>query len=192
MSGQTVGLLGGSFDPAHEGHLHITKQALKRFGLARVWWLVTPGNPLKPKGPAPMTQRLNAARALVDDPRILVSDIEDRIGTLYTAETLRHLQRLYPRVRFVWLMGADNLLQFHHWDRWEAIMESVPIGVIARPGSRTPGRLSKAAERYERWRLPAEASHLLPFYPPPSWCFINIPMLSISSTSIRAEGKWSY
>ncbi|MFY0635458.1 MAG: nicotinate-nucleotide adenylyltransferase [Vannielia sp.] len=184
--GQTVGLLGGSFDPAHEGHLHVTLEALKRFGLDQVWWLVSPGNPLKARGPAPLQDRIAEAGALAAHPRITVTGIEARMGTRYTAQTLARLQALYPRVRFTWLMGADNLAQFHLWDRWEDIMGTVPVGVIARPGQRLSARMSKAAERFARFRLPAAASHLLPHAAPPAWCFINIPMSHQSSTAIRA------
>ena len=112
-SGQVIGLLGGSFDPAHEGHAHITREALKRFGLDRVWWLLSPGNPLKDHGPAPMAQRKARAQAVMDHPRVEITDIEAQLGTRYTAQTLAALRRRYPGVRFVWLMGADNLAQFH-------------------------------------------------------------------------------
>lgn len=189
--GQAIGLLGGSFDPAHAGHAHITREALKRFGLDRVWWLVSPGNPLKPEGPAPLAQRMAAARALMRHPRVTVSDIEARLGTRYTAETLGALRARYPGVRFVWLMGADNLAQFHRWERWQEIAESVPVGVIARPGSRASARMAKAAGRYWRWRLPQEASRLLPRMAPPAWCFVNVPMSGLSSSAIRAGGGWS-
>jgi nicotinate-nucleotide adenylyltransferase len=188
--GQIIGLLGGSFDPAHEGHAHITREALKRFGLDKVWWLVSPGNPLKTEGPAPLEKRLSAARAVMEHPRVSVTDFEAQIGTRYTAETLEALLALYPGVRFVWLMGADNLATFHHWDRWDWIMENVPIGVIARPGQRLTARMSKAADRYAKYRVPARASTLLGRCPPPAWCFVNIPMVNISSTEIRARGGW--
>ncbi|MBY6048596.1 nicotinate-nucleotide adenylyltransferase [Vannielia litorea] len=184
--GQAVGLLGGSFDPAHEGHVHVTREALKRFGLDAVWWLVSPGNPLKARGPAPLESRIAEAQALVRHPLVTVSGIEARLGTRYTAETLAGLQRLYPRVRFTWLMGADNLAQFHRWDRWQDIMATVPVGVIARPGQRLTARMSKTAQRFAAYRLPAAASHLLPHAAPPAWCFINIPMSHQSSTAIRA------
>jgi len=119
-AGQRIGLLGGSFDPPHDGHVHITTAALKRFGLDRVWWLVSPGNPLKSQGPAPLPERMQAAQALMRHPRVTVTDIEARLGTRFTAETLQALQHRYPDVQFVWLMGADNLAQFHRWHapRW--------------------------------------------------------------------------
>jgi len=188
--GQVIGLLGGSFDPAHAGHAHITREAMKRFGLDRVWWLVSPGNPLKAQSPAPLEKRLAAARAVIEHPRVCVTDIEARIGTRYTAETLERLRALYPGVHFVWLMGADNLASFHLWDRWQWIMENVPIGVIARPGQRLPARHPKAADRYPFYRVPAGASQMLGRMQAPAWCFVNIPMVAISSTEIRARGGW--
>ena len=189
-AGQSIGLFGGSFDPAHPGHLHVSREALKRFGLDRVWWLVSPGNPLKPKGPAPLAQRLAVARALVDHPRIIVTDIEARIGTRYTAQTIAALQTLCPGVRFVWLMGADNLAQFHRWQDWQEIMGRVAVGVLARPGSRIAARTAKAASIYRHAKLPAEAAHLLAHARPPAWCFVNLPMIDASSSAIRARGEW--
>ncbi len=188
--GQTTGLLGGSFDPPHSGHVHITLQALRRFGLDRVWWLVSPGNPLKPRGPAALERRMAAARALMRHPKVVVSDIEARLGTRYTAETLRRLMRLYPGVRFVWLMGADNLALFHEWQQWEWIMQTVPIGVLARPGDRSAARCSKAAARYRNAMLRGRDSRLLTAYRPPCWCFVNVPMVNVSSSGIRARGEW--
>jgi len=190
-AGQAIGLLGGSFDPAHEGHAHITREAIKRFGLDRVWWLVSPGNPLKREGPAPMAQRIARARDVIGhDPRVTVTDIEARLGTRYTAQTLAALTRVYPRVRFVWLMGADNLAQLDRWQNWQDIMRRMPVGVIARPGSRLTARGSKAADMYERHRVRAEASWLLPWLAPPAWCFVNVPMVATSSSAIRARGEW--
>ncbi|MFV2052215.1 nicotinate-nucleotide adenylyltransferase [Aliiroseovarius sp. YM-037] len=189
--GQVVGLLGGSFDPPHAGHQHISREAMKRFGLGRVWWLVSPGNPLKAEGPAPLSQRMAACRALVTHPRIDVTDFEVHVGTRYTAATLEALFHRYPRQRFVWLMGADNLAQFHRWDRWEWIMENIPVGVIARPGDRIRARLSPAAKRFDRYRIKGRHSVTLARAEAPAWCFINAPMLDISSTRIRAAGQWN-
>lgn len=186
----TIGLLGGSFDPAHEGHVRITREALKRFRLDRVWWLVSPGNPLKAEGPAPLARRMAEARRVMRDPRVVVTDLEARIGTRYTAETLRALKRRYPGVRFVWLMGADNLASLHRWDNWTWIMENVPVGVIARPGSGISARMSKAAGRYRSARLPSAMAERLAYAKPPAWCFVNVPMSSASSTAIRASGDW--
>ncbi len=188
--GQVIGLLGGSFDPPHAGHLHISREALKRFGLDRLWWLVSPGNPLKTAGPAPLDQRMAAARALVDHPRIAITDIEARTGTRHTAATLRVLRALCPGVRFVWLMGADNLAQFHLWQDWREILDTVPVGVLARPGQRISARLSPAARIYARARIPARDSQALGHANAPAWCFLNVPMMDISSTRLRAGGAW--
>ena len=186
----TVGLLGGSFDPPHAGHVHITREALKRFQLDQVWWLVSPGNPLKEQGPAPLERRIAAARDIMDHPRVKISDFEAQVGTRYTAETLRALMVRYPRVRFIWLMGADNLAQFHRWQDWRWIMENVPVGVLARLGDRISARTSVAANRYEKYRLSGRESAKLASSNPPTWCFINLPMVNMSSSLIRAQGEW--
>ena len=188
LAGMSVGLLGGSFDPAHEGHLHITEMALRRFRLDRVWWLVTPGNPLKAHGPAPLAERIAQARRMVHDPHVEITDIEARLGTRMTRDTLAALQRLYPRVRFVWLMGADNLAQFHRWDRWHEIMARVPVGVLARPGSGLRARLSPAAQIFRGNRLGRGEN--LAHARAPAWVFVNVPMNSASSSAIRAKGAW--
>ncbi len=190
-AGQVIGLLGGSFDPAHEGHAHITREALKRFGLDRVWWLVSPGNPLKARGPAPLVTRMTRARELMQHPRVEVTDIEAQLGTRFTAQTLAKLRALYPQVRFVWLMGADNMAQFHRWQDWRGIMESVPIGVLARPGQRISARMSRAAGLYAPYRIPGRYGQLLGRATAPAWCFVNVPMNDTSSTEIRARGDWS-
>ena len=188
--GMAVGLLGGSFDPPHRGHVHITREALKRFGLDRVWWLVTPGNPLKTEGPAPLDRRIAAARQTMDHPAVDITGIEARLGTRYTAQTLDRLFQLYPGVRFVWLMGADNFAQLHRWDRWEWIVENVPLGILARPGQRISARMSVAAGRYEHARLRGREAARLVLAKPPAWCFVNVPMDETSSTQIRARGEW--
>tara|TARA_R110000868_G_scaffold69764_3_gene205203 strand:- start:135046 stop:135753 length:708 start_codon:yes stop_codon:yes gene_type:complete len=189
-AGQRIGLLGGSFDPPHEGHAHITREALKRFGLDSVWWLVSPGNPLKSHGPAPLETRLAASRALVQHPRVCITGIEARTNTRYTAETLRALRRMYPGVTFVWLMGADNLVQFDKWQEWRWIMENYPIGVLARPGERLGARNSRAARIFRSHRLKGRESRLLGRSTAPAWCFVNVPMTEISSSVIRQRGDW--
>jgi nicotinate-nucleotide adenylyltransferase len=189
-AGQAVGLLGGSFDPPHGGHVALTLAALRRFRLDRVWWVVSPGNPLKPHGPAPLDLRMAAARALMQNSRVEVTDIESRIGTRYTAETLRYLARTNGGVRFVLLMGADNLAQLHRWDDWTSIMRMVPVGVLARPEMGLRAGLSAAARRYARYRMPEAAAHLLPLAKPPAWCFVRMPMDDASSSAIRARGEW--
>jgi nicotinate-nucleotide adenylyltransferase len=187
--GMVIGLLGGSFDPAHQGHVHITREALKRMGLDRVWWLVSPGNPLKSQGPAPLADRMIRARAIMRDPKVVISDIESRLGTRFTAETLEKLLAIYPGVRFVWLMGADNLGQFHRWERWEDILNMVPVGVLARPGWGVRARMSKAARIYGGDLV--DRGKVLRSKPAPAWCFVNLPMDASSSTAIRARGEWT-
>ena len=189
-AGQTIGLLGGSFDPAHRGHAHITREALKRFGLDHVWWLVSPGNPLKSHGPAPMAERLCAARRVMQHPKVEVSDIEARLGTRATADTVAALQMIYPGVRFVWLMGADNLAQLHLWQDWREIMGRVPVGILARPGQRISARMSPAARIYRQYRIAGRDSQLLARATPPAWCFINVAMVDQSSSAIRDAGMW--
>ena len=190
-AGMAIGLLGGSFDPPHAGHAHITREALKRFGLDEIWWLVSPGNPLKAHQPAPLEKRMAAAREVMHHPRVRVTDLEARLGTRYTAETLAALRRLYPGVRFVWLMGADNLATFHRWERWREIMATVPVGVLARPGQRISARTSPAALLYRRFRLRGREAPRLARASPPAWSFVNVPMVDISSTDLRARGDWT-
>ena len=186
-----IGLLGGSFDPAHEGHAHITREALKRFDLDEVWWLVSPGNPLKARGPAPLATRLAQARRVMRHPRVRITDLETRLGTRYTHATLTALSERYPGVRFVWLMGADNLASFHRWENWRDIMEMVPIAVMARPGQRISARLSLAARVFRRHKLRARQAMRLKSMAPPAWVFVNVPMNDLSSSSIRARGDWA-
>lgn len=184
--GQVIGLLGGSFDPPHSGHVHLTKEALKRLGLDQVWWLVSPGNPIKPNPPAPLSQRLQTARVLMQHPRVRITALEARFGTRATVDTLAELQRIYPKVRFVWLMGADNLAEFHLWERWQRIMEQVPVAVFARPGQRMPALTSRAARQFSRFRVPQQQAHRLGRCPPPAWAYLDMPMRRISSTAMRS------
>ena len=159
--GLRIGLLGGSFNPAHEGHLYVSEIALKRLGLDYVWWLVAPQNPLKPvAGMAPVQTRLAGARALAGrHPRLVVTDAERVLGTRYTIDTLKALHRRFGELRFVWLMGSDNLAQFHRWRRWTEIAALMPIAVIVRPGSVLAQLNAKAMQRFARrknfLRLPA-------------------------------------
>jgi nicotinate-nucleotide adenylyltransferase len=189
--GMTVGLLGGSFDPPHKGHVRITRAALRRFGLDRVVWLVSPGNPLKVRGPAPIDVRITAARDVMRHPRVIISDFEARVGTRFTAQTIERVQKAHPGVNFVWLMGADNLVQFSQWQRFEDIMSTIPVGVLARPGKRISARLSKTARLYRHAQIRPESSRLLARCPAPAWCFLNLPMVDQSSSEIRAKGGWT-
>lgn len=187
----TIGLLGGSFDPPHAGHAHVTKQALRQLGLDRVWWLVSPGNPLKQHGPKPMEQRLAASRALMQHPKVEITDIELRLGTRFTAQTLERLIPLYPGVRFVWLMGADNMAQFHRWDRWAEIVHMLPIAVMARPGQKLRAGLSPMATRFARQRVASAAARALALRSAPAWILLGGPMVDLSSSEIRAMGHWN-
>ena len=179
--GRRVGLLGGSFNPAHRGHRRISLAALRALGLDEVWWLVSPGNPLKADAPdmAAPAARLASARRMARRAPIRATAIEARLGTRYTVDTLRALRRRYPRTRFVWLMGADNLAQFHRWRDWRGIARTMPIAVIARPGYdddalRAPAmgwlrrheRPAASAKTWTTWSLPALV--LLRFRPDPT------------------------
>jgi nicotinate-nucleotide adenylyltransferase len=187
--GMVIGLLGGSFDPAHEGHVHITHEALKRMGLDQVWWLVTPANPLKARQPAPMAERLARARFVMRDPRVKLTELETKLGTVRTADTVQRLKALYPGVTFVWLMGADNLVQFHKWGRWRTILNAVPVGVLARPGSGVAARTSVAARIYREKRVGRGEN--LRWTSAPAWVFVNLPLNGASSSAIRAKGEWT-
>jgi len=191
-AGQRIGLLGGSFDPPHAGHVHVTRAALRGFGLDRIWWLVSPGNPLKTEGPAPLEDRVAAARQVMDHPRVTVSDIEARLGTRATADTLDAILSHYKGVRFCWLMGADNLATIHRWERWPSIFAQVPVGVIARPGDPVSARLANAARLYRHARLKPQQSQLLGQSVPPAWCYLRGPMVDLSSSEIRARGAWRH
>jgi len=185
MPGQAIGLFGGSFDPPHAGHLQLSHVALRRLALNQVWWLVSPGNPLKTRQPAPLADRIARARSLLADPRVRVSDLEARLGTRATVDTLTALRRRYPGVRFVWLMGADNLALFHRWDRWRRVAALAPIAVFARPGQRLPALTSPAARMLARARLPAAQARRLAWARPPAWVWIDMPLRPESSTRLR-------
>ena len=187
--GMVVGLLGGSFDPAHGGHVQLTREAMKRMRLDAVWWLVTPANPLKARQPADMTVRLAQARAVMRHPRVTVTGLEAALGTRATADTIDRLRAMYPGVHFVWLMGADNLVQFHRWGRWRDILRAVPVGVLARPGWGVAARLSVAARAFRVDRVAQGEG--IGSRRPPAWCFVNMPLNAASSTAIRATGRWT-
>ncbi|MYA89447.1 MAG: nicotinate-nucleotide adenylyltransferase [Boseongicola sp. SB0662_bin_57] len=190
--GMRVGLLGGSFDPAHEGHAHVTREALKRLALDEVWWLVSPGNPLKECGPAPLPERMARARTVMRHPRVRVTDLEVRLATQCTCDSLSRMTERFPGVRFVWLMGADNLADLHRWERWEEIMALVPVAVLARPGHRASPLFAPAARRFRHGRLPERAAPQLALADPPAWTFLHVPMSDLSSTRIRGIGGWPH
>ena len=188
--GQRIGLMGGSFNPPHEGHLLASRLALQRLKLDRLWWLVTPGNPLKPvEGLPALPARIAAARAIVHDPRIAVTGFEAEIGARYTRDTIAWLTRRAPSVHFVWIMGADNLRQFHLWRRWRDIVRLAPIAVVDRPGSTLRALGSRAAHALARYRLPESAAPCLADLAPPAFVFLHGPRSSQSSTALRRAAK---
>jgi nicotinate-nucleotide adenylyltransferase len=188
-AGMVIGLLGGSFDPAHAGHAHITREALKRFGLDRVWWLVSPGNPLKAEGPAPMATRIAQARSVIDDPRVVITGLEVRLGTRHTAALLDRLTALYPGVHFVWLMGADNLGQIHRWQNWRRIFHAMVIAVFARPAYDVKALAGKAARALSTARVAPQRARSLATFDPPAWTFFPVRHHPASATRLRALRK---
>ena len=189
FQGNTIGLLGGSFNPPHSGHVHISHQAFKVLGLKKIWWLVTPGNPLKVDLPIPLKKRISDCEKIVQNPNVIISDLEYRLNTRFTAETLKKLFLCYPGVKFVWLMGADNLINFHHWDKWTWIMENVPVGVMARPGAQIKAGLSQTALRYRKFRVRSSDAAVLPFMQAPAWSLLGGPMKDVSSTQLRLRSR---
>lgn len=185
--GLRIGLFGGSFNPPHEGHRLVAETALRRLGLDRLWWLVTPGNPLKENaGLPPQQARIAACERLIGhDPRIVVTGIEAAIGTRYTAETIRFLKARAPGVRFVWIMGADNLASFHRWQEWREIARAVPLAIIDRPGSTLRAAASPAARAFARRRVDESDARLLGSLVAPAWVFLHGPRSDQSSTALR-------
>jgi nicotinate-nucleotide adenylyltransferase len=185
--GMRIGLFGGTFDPPHAAHRAACLLALRRIGLDRVWWLVTPGNPLKnTSGLAPLSERVAAARKLARHARIDVTDLEADLGISYTFATITYLIRRCPGVRFVWIMGADNLRSFHRWQRWTDIARLVPIAVIDRLGPSLYSVASVAGQALARARLPESAARTLPGRKPPAWIYLHGLKSPLSSTALRA------
>jgi len=185
--GMRIGLFGGTFDPPHDAHLGASLLALKRLKLDRVWWLVTPGNPLKnTSGLGPLQTRINAARALTRHPRIDVTGLESVINTRYTYDTIQWLKARCPGVRFVWIMGADNLRSFHRWQRWRDIAGLVPIVVIDRLGPSLYAAASPAGVALAGTRIPEHDAATLPDRKPPAWAFLHGLKSALSSTALRA------
>jgi nicotinate-nucleotide adenylyltransferase len=181
-----IGLFGGSFDPTHRGHVTASETARHRLGLDRVWWLATPGNPLKSNQPTlSIADRIDEARAMTKGRRISVTGIEAAIGSRFTADTILWLRRRLKSVDLVWIMGADNLAGFHRWQNWRRIAASVPFAVVDRPGSTLAALASPAARELRKCRIPEREARQLPGMQPPAWVFIHGPRLALSSTEIR-------
>ena len=191
-NGMRIGLLGGSFNPPHAAHRAISLFAIKRLKLDRVWWLLTPGNPLKDTGALHgLAERAEAARKIADDPRIDISCLEAVIGVRYTVDTIIHLRRRVSGVRLVWIMGADNLAQFHRWKDWRRIASEVPIAVIDRPPQSFRALAAPAAQALARYRLPENQAGRLTDAQPPAWVFLSGLKLNLSSTGLRnPDGSW--
>lgn len=188
MPGQRIGILGGTFNPPHAGHVQISNIALARLQLDRLWWLVTPGNPLKSNGQLPsLDDRMVACRQLMPSPKVEITGFEAGLGTPYTAATLEFLTSRYPQVRFVWLMGADNLASFHRWQRWRSIAARVPIAAIDRPDWRLRALASPAARYMARARMPEAQAALLPLRSAPAWMLLSGPLSPLSSTALRQK-----
>ncbi len=182
-----IGILGGSFNPAHEGHRHVAKLACRRFALDQVWLMVSPGNPLKPaRGMAPFAERLASAQAIADGRRIIATAIEAKLGSRYTWVTLRRLHRLFPRVDFVWLMGADNLEDLARWQRWKTIAADTALGVLPRPEHNMEALAGRAAHRLRHARLPSRAASRLAAAQTPAWIFLPAAQNALSATALRA------
>jgi nicotinate-nucleotide adenylyltransferase len=186
-SGMRIGLFGGTFDPPHAAHRAACLIALHRLGLDRVWWMVTPGNPLKnTRGLAPLHERLRAARQLANHPRIDVTAFEAELGTGYTFKTVSYLRRHCPGVRFVWIMGADNLRSFHRWQNWRGIANLVPMAVVDRLGPSLYATASAAGLALARARIPERAARSLADCKPPAWVYLHGLKSPLSSTALRA------
>jgi len=184
LGGISIGLFGGSFNPAHQGHLHVANAGLRQLGLDRIWWLVSPQNPLKPAQPS-YSSRVKTVTNLPLPPKMEISRAEIDLGSNYTIDLIRGLQDRHPQTRFVFLMGADNFAQLPQWKDWREIMARVPIAVIARPGSPIKARLGQAARQYADARIPETQAHGLQFFKAPCWTYLTLPLNSASSTTIR-------
>lgn len=185
-----IGLFGGSFNPPHAGHRLVSKECLRRLELDAIWWLVTPGNPLKDHSKlAPLEDRVRAARHMLANRRERATGFEAAHGLTYTYETLSRIKSTLPGRRFVWIMGADSLADFHRWARWKQIFGLMPIAIYARPGSINKAMASRAAARFDFGRIDESDAPLLASLEPPAWVFLNGMTSSLSSTQLRAGNQ---
>lgn len=188
--GLKIGLFGGTFDPPHAAHRAACLLAMRRLGLDRIWWLVTPGNPLKDtRGLSPLAERIAAAKELAAHPRIVVTGVEAEMHTRYTHDTVRTLTARCPGVHFVWIMGADNLRSFHRWQKWRDIAHIVPIAVVDRVGPSLYATAGTAGQALARFRIPESAAKSLPRRRAPAWVFLHGLKSPLSSTALRALRK---
>ncbi len=188
LRGMRIGIMGGSFNPPHEGHVIVARTALKRLDLDFVWWLMTPGNPLKSHdGLAPLGERMDAARRLVPEPRMVMTSFEAELGTPYTEATLAFVRLRHPATHFVWIMGADNLASFHRWQNWRGIAAVMPFAVVDRPGWQLSALSAPAARALAKHRIPEGSARLLATSTPPAWTFLTTRLSPLSSTEIRAR-----
>lgn len=190
--GQKIALFGGTFNPPHKGHRHVAMTGLSRLGVDQVWWLVTPGNPLKSHdGLADLEERVRITRQYADHPRMVVTAFEANYNFRYTADTIDFVRRRFPTVKFVWLMGADNLATLHRWQKWREIMRLVPVAVVDRPGASMSVMSSPAARSFASARIPETQAAALPWAAPPAWTFLHVPLDPTSSTAMRNGGHTS-
>ncbi len=181
-----IGLFGGSFNPPHDGHALVAEIAMRRLGLDQLWWMVTPGNPLKSRTElAPLAERIAACESLVTDPRIKITAFEQTLGVSYTANTLAKVKARNPHAHFIWVMGADNLRTFHHWQKWRLIAETFPIAVIDRPGATLAYLSSTMAQAFSHARIDEDDAGVLWKKQAPAWVFIHGPRSTLSSTALR-------
>lgn len=186
--GSRIGLFGGSFNPPHEGHVLVAETAIKKLALDEIWWMVTPGNPLKDANIlAPLKDRITASEELSNDPRIKVTALEAAYEVRYTADTLQIITQTHPEVNFVWIMGADNLVQFHQWQRWREIADLLPIAVIDRSGARDSYITSVTAKALGQYRINVSEAKQLAVMKPPAWVFMPGTVSDLSSTALRQQ-----
>ena len=192
MPGQRIGIMGGSFNPPHEGHRIVAETAVKRLNLDQLWWLVTPGNPLKANGGLPpQDQRMAMCRQFARGPKMKITGFEAELGTPYTAATLSFLRQRYPDVDFVWVMGADNLATFHRWQHWKDIAETMPIAVVDRPGWRLKALAGETAQVLASTRIDEADAARLASSRAPAWVFLTSRLSPLSSTALRASSPQS-